>query len=146
MYPCYGGNGLRGFTLTYTHDGHYALIGRQGALCGNVLKVSGRFFASEHALVVTPSLDTDVGWLSVILSQMNLNQYSESSAQPGISAKKIVLLNIYGPASKEEQGAISNLLSEVDAEIQALEQRHTKTAALKQAMMQELLTGRIRLI
>ena len=35
-YPVFGGNGLRGYTSTYTHDGHYALIGRQGALCGNI--------------------------------------------------------------------------------------------------------------
>ena len=52
-YRCFGGNGLRGYTQKYTHDGNYVLIGRQGALCGNIQYVSGRFFASEHALVAT---------------------------------------------------------------------------------------------
>ena len=47
---------------------------------------------------------------------------------------------------KEEQNAIAAVLSDMDAEIAALEQRRDKTRALKQGMMQELLTGRTRLI
>ena len=52
-YPVYGGNGVRGYTSAYTHEGDYALIGRQGALCGNVHIAHGRFWASEHAVVAS---------------------------------------------------------------------------------------------
>ncbi|WP_086489766.1 restriction endonuclease subunit S [Thioflexithrix psekupsensis] len=63
LYPCFGGNGLRGFTRTYTHDGIYPLIGRQGALCGNINITTGKFHATEHAVVTTPNNDIDVKWL-----------------------------------------------------------------------------------
>jgi type I restriction enzyme S subunit len=145
-YPCYGGNGLRGYTSRFTHDGCFALIGRQGALCGNVIGVEGKFFASEHAVVVTPYSETDIRWLTYVLATMNLNQYSESSAQPGLSVSKVLMLDVYVPPSKAEQTAIATVLADMDAEIAALEQRRRKTQDLKQALMQELLTGRTRLI
>jgi type I restriction enzyme S subunit len=146
QYPCYGGNGLRGFTSRFTHDGSYALIGRQGALCGNVFGVEGRFFASEHAIVVTAFAETDIRWLTYVLGKMNLNQYSESSAQPGLSVSKILNLDIGAPPAKVEQTAIAAVLMDMNAELVALEARREKTRALKQAMMQELLTGRTRLV
>ncbi|HJQ31681.1 MAG TPA: restriction endonuclease subunit S [Pyrinomonadaceae bacterium] len=145
-YPCYGGNGLRGFTSRFTHVGNYALIGRQGALCGNVYGIEGYFFASEHAIVVTAFATTDIRWLTYMLGTMNLNQYSESSAQPGLSVSKILKLDLVIPPTKDEQIAIAEVLSGMDAEIAALERRREKTHALKQAMMQELLTGRTRLV
>jgi type I restriction enzyme S subunit len=145
VYPCYGGNGLRGYTSRFTHDGSFALIGRQGALCGNVVGVEGKFFASEHAVVVTASADVDIRWLTYALATMNLNQFSESSAQPGLSVSKIQLLDLSVPPTKTEQSAIATVLSDMDAGLAALEARHAKTQALKQAMMQALLTGRIRL-
>lgn len=145
-FPCYGGNGLRGFAARYTHDGAYALIGRQGALCGNVLGVEGKFFASEHAIVATASAQTDIRWLTVALGEMRLNQYSESSAQPGLSVAKLLALELAYPPTKEEQEAIALILLEMDAEVAALEEKLTKARNLKQGMMQELLTGRIRLV
>ncbi|MCB4320815.1 restriction endonuclease subunit S [Alcaligenes nematophilus] len=145
-FPCYGGNGLRGYTNDYTHDGDYVLIGRQGALCGNVVAASGKFFASEHALIVTSTPEVATKWLYYILSEANLNQYSESSAQPGLSATKLLRLEFNAPPAKEEQTAIANVLTDMDTEITALETRRAKTLALKQAMMQELLTGRTRLV
>lgn len=144
-YPCYGGNGLRGYTSTKTHSGKYVLIGRQGALCGNVVLVDGDFFASEHAIVVTPSHNLDIAWFSYILERMNLNQYSESSAQPGLSVSKLLLLEEKFPP-KDEQIEIANFLLAIEEEIQSLVNRLNKARQIKQSMMQELLTGRIRLI
>lgn len=145
-YPCYGGNGLRGYTSRFTHDGTYALIGRQGALCGNVFGVEGQFFASEHAIVVTPFVDTDIKWLTYALARMNLNQYSESSAQPGLSVAKVLKLELSAPPTRDEQTAIASALEDMDAELSVLEQRLAKTHDLKQAVIQELLTGRTRLV
>jgi type I restriction enzyme S subunit len=145
-FPCFGGNGLRGYTTRFTHEGEYSLIGRQGALCGNVVGVRGQFFASEHAIVVTPLASTDIRWLGSVLGAMNLNRYSESSAQPGLSVAKILSLTVAAPSTREEQTAIADILSDMDAEIMALDTKLAKARQVKQGMMQELLTGRIRLV
>lgn len=120
MYPCYGGNGLRGYVSDKTHDGHFTLIGRQGALCGNVNEVVGSFFASEHAIVVTAKHGINTSFLSHQLEKMNLNQYSESSAQPGLSVDKLNKLKIHLPESEKEQQAIAKALSDADALIASL--------------------------
>jgi type I restriction enzyme, S subunit len=144
-YPCYGGNGLRGYTTRFTHDGTYALIGRQGALCGNVVSAKGKFFASEHAVVVTPRPGADIDFLTYVLAEMRLNRYSESSAQPGLSVSKVLKLPIALPNSKSEQTAIARALSDVDALLDELDRLVVKKRDLKQAVMQQLLTGEIRL-
>ena len=51
-YLCYGGNGVRGYVTSFNREGCYAIIGRQGALCGNINVAEGRFYATEHAVVV----------------------------------------------------------------------------------------------
>ncbi|SIR58038.1 restriction endonuclease subunit S [Pseudomonas sp. A214] len=145
LFPCFGGNGLRGFTNSFTHEGTYALIGRQGALCGNVQIAEGRFFASEHAIVVSAEKEVDINWISRVLIRMNLNQYAESSAQPGLSVSKILKLECEVPPYAE-QIAIACALSAMDNELATLESKLQKARNLKQGMMQELLTGRIRLV
>jgi type I restriction enzyme S subunit len=84
-------------------------------------------------------------WLHFVLIRMNLNRHSESSAQPGLSVEKLLQLEVLIP-EQEEQVAIGKTLSDMDAAITALEARLTKARALKQAMAQALLTGRIRLV
>jgi type I restriction enzyme S subunit len=144
-YPCYGGNGLRGFTSRYTHEGAFALIGRQGALCGNVVGVSGKIFASEHAVVVTPREGTNIQFLTYVLGEMRLNRLSEASAQPGLSVSKLLRLSIGTPPNEDEQRAIATALSDVDGLLGGLDRLIAKKRDLKQAAMQQLLTGQTRL-
>jgi type I restriction enzyme, S subunit len=118
-YPVYGGNGVRGYTSSYNHDGTYPLIGRQGALCGNINYASGRFWASEHAVVVKVHGGHVVRWLGEVLRSMNLNQYSQSAAQPGISVEVIENLPIPVPPEPEQE-AIANYLDLETARIDGL--------------------------
>ena len=96
-YPVYGGNGLRGYTQAKTHHGTRILIGRQGALCGNVHLVSGEFWASEHAIVARAADEVDPRWLAYLLRVMNLGQYSQTAAQPGIGTAQINALPVPVP-------------------------------------------------
>ncbi|WGZ94371.1 MAG: restriction endonuclease subunit S [Candidatus Thiothrix putei] len=72
-------------------------------------------------------------------------QFNEASGVPSLNARTIESITIKTPLP-EEQEAIAAVLSDMDAEIAALEQRRTKTRDIKQGMMQELLTGRTRLV
>lgn len=145
-YPVYGGNGLRGFTSDYTHDGYYPLIGRQGALCGNINYAKGKFWASEHAVVISPFKDVDTFWLGELLRTMNLNQYSVSAAQPGLSVETIKNLIIPSPP-KEEQAAITIYLNKELQNIDKLINREEISTKLLQeyrtALISEVVTGKI---
>lgn len=88
-YPCYGGNGLRGYVGSYNYDERVILIGRQGALCGNVHRAEGKSYATEHAVVVTPKVPVDMSWAFHKLTEMDLNQYKTKSAQPGLAVGRV---------------------------------------------------------
>jgi len=112
-YPCFGGNGVRGFVKDKSHNGEHLLIGRQGALCGNVQRMKGMFYATEHAVVVTAGNEIDVDWAFHMLSAMNLNQYASQSAQPGLAVGKIQTLKIPLPCI-ETQKKTAKILDKFD--------------------------------
>lgn len=144
-YPVYGGNGLRGFTNEFTHQGDYFLIGRQGALCGNIVRISGKNYISEHAIAVQTDKGNDNSFLAYKLEYLNLNRLSESSAQPGLSVEKLIKLKISLPPLGA-QTSIANLLSTWDKAINTLTQLIAQKELRKKWLMQQLLTGKKRLL
>ncbi len=138
FYPCYGGNGLRGYTKTYTHSGRYPLIGRQGALCGNVKLGAGQFHATEHAVVATPQHNTDVNWLFYELDLLNLNRYATGQAQPGLSVDVLEKIPFAVPITEREQQKIAECLSSIDDLITAQTQKLDTLKTHKKALMQQL--------
>ena len=120
-FPCYGGNGLRGYVSSYNREGRFPLIGRQGALCGNINEANGRFYATEHAVVVDTYCDTNIDWAINILLYLNLNQYATSTAQPGLSVATINEVMVPVPPLKEQQ-RISQKLNDWFCLIDQIEQ------------------------
>lgn len=92
--PCYGGNGIRGYVESATQCGCYPIIGRQGALCGNVQLAMGKFHATEHAVLVTPLIETNVVWLFYLLKMMDLYRFHTGAAQPGLAVKTLNTVDI----------------------------------------------------
>ncbi len=138
LYPCYGGNGLRGYTKTFTHVGQYCLIGRQGALCGNVHKVKDKFHATEHAIVVTPNLNFNINWLYYQLRALNLNQYSTGTAQPGLSVQNILPIKIPVPPMEVQEQLIGEI-EELEKQILAHKAQIDKAGESKQAVLKKYL-------
>ena len=144
-YPVYGGNGLRGYYEEYSNDGEYILIGRQGALCGNINYASGKFWATEHAVVCYPKREFAKKWLGELLRTMNLGQYSLSAAQPGLSVERIKNLKMPLPSLSEQKIIASYLdskCSEIDNLIAVKQQKIETLKEYKKSIIFECVTGK----
>lgn len=142
-YPVYGGNGLRGYTNTYTNEGDYVLIGRQGALCGNINYAHGKFYASEHAVVVYPKKEEITLWLGETLRTANLNRLSMTAAQPGLAVCTLNLQFIPFPP-KDERIRIAKYLdkklSEIDHQVSILTSKRDAYLRLKKSIINHAVT------
>ena len=142
-YPVYGGNGIRGLAKKYNHNGDYILIGRQGALCGNINYASGKFWATEHAVVVYKKKEYNLTWLGELFRVMNFNQYSLSAAQPGLSVDRIKRLELPIP-TVEEQTAIAEYLDTktqaIDKKVCLLEKKIGYYQELRKSLINETVT------
>lgn len=144
-YPVYGGNGLRGYYEAYSNEGDYVLVGRQGALCGNINYAFGRFWATDHAVVCYPRRNFSLIWFGETLRSMNLGQYSLSAAQPGLSVDRIREKKMPLPPLSEQQ-TIASYLDEKCADIDRLialkQQKIEALKDYKKSVIYEAVTGK----
>jgi len=144
-YPAFSASGQDVWCDHFEHEGEAIVVSAVGSRCGKAFKASGRWCAIANTHVVWPNpARIDGRFLAYFINDEAFWQKS-GTGQPFVLFAKTFARSLRLPPLPE-QIAIAALLSDMDAEIAALEAQRDKTRALKQGMMQELLTGRIRLI
>ena len=149
-YPCYGGNGLRGYVKGYNTEGVFPIVGRQGALCGNVNVASGQFWATEHAVVTDGYGITPYKWQYYFLIALNLNQYATATAQPGLAVSNVVEVPIPLPPLAEQHRIVTKIeellpkVEEYGKAQDALNKLNEELPErLKKSILQEAIEGRL---
>ena len=144
LYKVYGANGPRGYYHHTNIAGKHILIGRVGALCGNIHVVDEPVWVTEHALIaeqISPGVLTD--FAARDFESMNLGQYSQASAQPVIASSVVQRLQIPIPPSLEQRRIADYLdrkCSQIDAIIARQQEVIEKLKAYKLAVITEVVT------
>lgn len=143
-YPILASGGVIGRARVFLYDKPSVLIGRKGTI--DEPQYMDTPFWSVDTLFYTDILqEYDAKFLFYMFNLINWYSYNEASGVPSLNAKTIESIEKQFPKF-EEQTRIAQILSDMDTEIEALEKKLTKYKMLKQGMMQNLLTGRIRLV
>jgi len=145
IYPVYGGNGIRGYYNNFNQREECLLIGRQGALCGNLKHTYEPIWATEHAVITLPSELADINYLYYLLIAMNLNQYSISAAQPGLAVGFIQNVSTICPPIEDQKmiaSYIETKSSQIDTLISIKQQKIDELKEYKKSMIYEYITGK----
>lgn len=144
----YGANGIVGRYYKYNHETWQTTITCRGSTCGTVNKTIDKCWITGNAMVINVDRNksTDKLFLYFLLSSQDFNNCITGSGQPQIVRAPLAEFEVYIPNEKSEQTRIAIILSDMDAEISALETKLAKYKQIKHGMMQKLLTGKIRLL
>jgi type I restriction enzyme S subunit len=150
-YPYCGANGVLDFVNGYVIDDDFILIAEDGGYFDEyahrpiAYRMVGKCWVNNHAHILKAKARYNQGFVFYSLVHKNILNFLTSGTRAKLNKSQMNKIEVRLPADEAEQTAIAEVLSDMDAELAALEQRLAKTRALKQGMMQELLTGRIRL-
>ncbi|MGA7743806.1 MAG: restriction endonuclease subunit S [Polyangia bacterium] len=121
------------------------VTGRYGTI-GEVFFVRRDFWPLNTTLYVRDFHGNDPFFISYLLRTIDFHTHSGKSGVPGVNRNDLHQIAVSFPSALAEQTAIATVLSDMDAELSSLETKLAKARQLKQGMMQELLTGRTRLV
>ncbi len=141
-YPVIGGNGVRGYADESNFEGQAAVIGRQGAYCGNVRFFEGKAYMTEHAVVAVGNEYADTRFLACLLSLMHLGNLSAQSAQPGISVQTLSKQHVCLP-SVFYQRKVSAIIKSLDDKIELNRKINANLEAQAQALFNEMLMNEV---
>ena len=145
LYPVYGGNGILGYTNHFLLNDETIIIGRVGEYCGSVTLSGNNIWVSDNALYISKYFEEiNKNYLLNLLLYLNINRYHDATGQPKITQSLFKRLKPNIPKSLSEQRAIASVLTKVDDAITATKKTITKAERLKKALMQNLLTGRLK--
>jgi type I restriction enzyme S subunit len=144
-YPILATGGEIGRTNTPLYSEPSVLIGRKGTI-DIPYYMDTPFWTVDTLFYSEIFKNADPKFIFYKFNLIDWHSYNEASGVPSLNATTIENIDQAFPAQLEEQRAIATVLSDMDAAISALETRRAKTQAIKQGMMQELLTGKTRLI
>ena len=149
-YRCVGGNGLRGYTENFNSHGHYSIVGRQGALCGCVNIEKGKFYATEHAVIVDTYKILSPLFMFYFLTALNLNKYATATAQPGLAVSNVLEVMCPLPPLNEGERIIkklSLLIPLIENYNVIQEKQNTLNVSikeqLKKSVLQEAIQGKL---
>jgi type I restriction enzyme S subunit len=147
-YPVFGGNGIAGYHNEYNLSGSNVIIGRVGALCGNVRHINENIWLTDNAFkVVDFKFDFDHSFLTYLLNHKDLRSYARQAAQPVISNSSLKDVVLFFPKSKTEQQTIVRQLDALRAETQKLEGLYQKKIdnleELKKSILQKAFSGEL---
>jgi restriction endonuclease S subunit len=113
VYPVYGGNGINGYHNEYFLENSTIVIGRVGAYCGAVHVTEPKSWITDNGLYVTAYLKKiELGFLSQLLTQLNLNKYAKVGGQPSISQKTVTELSIPYPSLETQRQIVTQIEKE----------------------------------
>ena len=142
-----GGTTPSGFTAKANTKAHTIAISEGGNSCGYVQFMEMPYWCGGHCYSVIPqSVNNRFLYQALKAQQSAIMALRVGSGLPNVQKTALTAFQVRFPPSADEQTAIATVLFDMDAELAALEVRRDKTRALKQGMMQELLTGRTRLV
>lgn len=150
-YPYCGANGVISYIDNYVIDDDVILIAEDGGYFDEysfrpiAYRMSGKIWVNNHAHILKALPGYNQNFIFYSLVHKNILPYLASGTRAKLNRSEMAKITLCYPKNQEEQRAIAEVLSDMDAEIEALERRREKTQQVKQGMMQQLLTGRIRL-